>query len=201
LNIKDKYFNNSKNSILEAVELNDSEWDFLKSNFNLVQYKKGEHILTPGDRSDVLYFVGRGLLKRYFLSHEDKKIITSFDEENRTVSDFVALIKESPAQIYIRAIEDTDVLVSNYGISQLLFKNSPIWEKYGRIITEKRYLEKCEREYNLLHFDAIERFHLFKRDRPELFARLSQKLISCYLGVTPESLSRMIKKDKVPTDS
>lgn len=201
MNIKEKYFNNLKESILESIEINDPEWDFLKSQFKLVQYKKGDHILSPGDRSDILFFVGKGLLKRYFLSHDGKKIITSFDTENRTVSDFVALIKGQPAQIYIRAIEDTDILVSNYSISQLLFENSSIWEKYGRIITEKRYLEKCEREYNLLHFDAIERFHIFKKDHPELFARLSQKNISCYLGVTPESLSRMIKKDKVSLES
>jgi CRP-like cAMP-binding protein len=200
MELKEKYFNTLRSGIEEHVSLSEAEWGFLQSHFSLVHYKKGEHILSPGDRSDIIFFVGSGLLKRYFLSHEGKKIIICFDEEGRTVSDFVALIKGSPAQTYIRAIEDTDLLVSTYGISELLFKDSPVWEKYGRIITEKRYLEKCDREYNLLHFDAIKRFHMFKEDKPALFARLSQKIISCYLGVTPESLSRMIKKDKESKD-
>jgi len=191
------YFKNMRASIEQFAKLENDDWEFIKSHYELKQYKKGEKILAPGERADIIFFIGKGLVKRFFICHDGRQFITSLDIENRIVSDFVSLIENKPSKIYIEALEDCEVLVSCYGISNLLFERSSIWEEIGRKITEYRYVEKSKREYELLHYDTLDRYDNFRNGNPELFNRITQRDTASYLGVTPESLSRLLRKRKM----
>lgn len=175
-------------------EISEQDWGSLIQHFNFKEFKKGEIILKPGDRADFSFFIGKGLIKKYFLTENGKEVITNFDGENRMVSDYVSLIQGSPSRIYIEAIEDTETLLSSYGFKDKVEKNSAFWQKNNRILAEKRYVEKCDREYNLLFYKAEKRLEVFKEEFGNTFSRIAQKDIASYLGITPQSLSRLLNK-------
>lgn len=189
-----QYYSNMRTTIEQFATLSEEQWGFIRNKYELLSFKKGEKLMVPGDRADRIFFIGNGLIKRYFICHDGRQFITSLDSENQIVSDFVSLIEDQPSKIYIEAMEDCEVLASCFGISNLLFEHSKIWEEIGRKITELRYVEKCKKEYDHLHYDTIDRYNLFKKEKPDIFKRITQKDVAAYLGVTPESLSRVIKK-------
>lgn len=189
----DKYSTNLKRILESFGDLPAKSWEQFISNFKIVEYKKGEYLLSPDERADISFFIGKGLVKRFFISEDGREYITDFDKENRMVSDYVSFLSGAKSRIYIQALEDCDVLVSNYGYKERIQVDSLVWTRNSRIIAERRYIEKANREYNLLHYKAQERLEIFREEDPDLFNRISQKDLSSYLGVTPQSLSRLLK--------
>ncbi len=193
---KSRIFDSFRKHVETIHDINESDWEFLREHFKLCSFKKGELILEPGKRADVFYYIGSGLVKRYFISQEGKHFITNFDGENRIISDFASFILKRSSTIYIQALEDTTLLMSDFDVAEALRQKSPIWERIGRLIAESRYIEKCEREYNLLYYKAKERLEIFEKEFADYKHKISQKDIASYLGITPESLNRLIKNSK-----
>lgn len=192
--------NNSYVKLREIIEkfgkIEKAEWELVEKNFKPNLYKKGDYLLKPAMNSDKIFFILEGLIKRYVICHDGRQFITSLDAEKRLVSDFAAMIEHKETSLYIEAIEDTYVLESSINISQILHESSDVWNDIGRKIAENRYLEKSKREYDLLTNSTYDLYVSFKKENHELFKRLAQKDIARYLGVTPESLSRVLRKQK-----
>lgn len=189
----EKYKEQLRKTLGVFETLSDHDWKIFIDNFKFASYKKGENLLSPGDRADFSFFICKGLVKRYFLCEDGREYIINFDAENRMVSDFVALIDHKPARIYIEALEDVEGLVSDYGYKKKIEHMSSTWQRIGRMLAERRYVEKSNREYNLLNLSAQNRLEEFKSQNTNVFERISQKDLASYIGITPQSLSRILK--------
>lgn len=152
--------------------------------------KKNETILSINERCNHLYFVYKGLLRGYYFS-EEKEISNWFATENDFATCFYAFITKELSFETIEAIEDTQLTGILYADLEELYKKFPETERLGRIITQNYYIQLEERLLNLQFKTAKERYQKFTETHADLLQRVSLGQIASYLGITPETLSRI----------
>ncbi|WP_199138169.1 Crp/Fnr family transcriptional regulator [Pedobacter sp. ASV12] len=157
-------------------------------------FKKGQVVLSPGDLKSDSYFINSGLLRCFSIDEKGKEHIIQFAPENWMISERNSAVFNEPSFFYIDAIEDTEVVVVKkdffpaiqYVVPKILELN--ILMLHNSI----RFMQK--RINMLLGATAEERYLDFIKLYPNLTLRVPQWMIASYLGITPESLSR-VRKD------
>ncbi|MFK7922700.1 MAG: Crp/Fnr family transcriptional regulator [Bacteroidia bacterium] len=145
--------------------------------------KKGEIIQQKGEFNHKVYRVESGLLRSYSIDKNGKENIFMFAPEGWTIAD--SHHAEIAAELYIDALEDSEVLVYT--------KDLKVEEKnVGKIIKRLSVLQS--RVIMLLSTSAIERYEHFVETYPDIVQRVPQRMIASYLGVTPETLSAAKKE-------
>lgn len=173
-----------------------NEWLFYKENMIPRHFKKGEFFLQPGEPSNIYAFIYTGIFKQYFITEDGREFITRFDCPLQTSGDAATLWQNKPARQYIQAITDVEALVTTPGLLMKLRDRHPVWHEGGRSLAEIRFFEKCDREYELLCFDAEKRYQIFLTRHGASSEKIPQKDVACYIGVTPSSLNKIISKHK-----
>lgn len=147
-----------------------------------IKVKKGQIIQRQGDLNTKVYNVKSGLLRSYSIDKKGKEHIFMFAPENWTIADSIS--PELPCELFIEAIEDSEVIVKE--------KNTENPKNTTSLIKRIGVLQK--RVIMLMSSSAIERYEHFIETYSEITQRVPQKMIASYLGVTPETLSAS-KKD------
>ena len=150
-------------------------------------------MVRPGDLTNSVYYVEKGCLRSYLVDSNGKEHIFQFAPEDWVISDEEALSDRKPALFFIDAIEDSIVRIAN--------QPDHILSDIDRE-TALEVLESLRRKVNafrrriieLLCAPADKRYSSFLQSYPDLAQRVPQKMIASYLGITPESLSR-VRKD------
>lgn len=157
-------------------------------------FKKGTTIISPGDLRSETYFINDGLLRYFSIDEKGKEHILQFAPENWMISDRSSAVFSEPAVFYIDAIEHTEVLVVPNDFYPAIQKIIPHIMELNVLMLHNsiRFMQK--RINMLLSATAEERYLDFIKLYPNLTLRVPQWMIASYLGVTPESLSR-VRKD------
>lgn len=156
--------------------------------------KKGQILLSPGDLKSEAYFVNSGLLRYFSIDEKGKEHIIQFAPEDWMLSDRDTSVFNEPAFFYIDAIEDTEVVIVKIGFFADIKNIVPKILELNILMLHNsiRFMQK--RINMLLSATAEERYLDFIKLYPNLTLRVPQWMIASYLGVTPESLSR-VRKD------
>ncbi len=134
-------------------------------------------------------------LVRVFHIENGKDINTIIVADDSFVSAYASFILQQPSIEYIQALERTRVLSISYQGMQNLFKNVRNWEKVGRIIAEHNYLRMANRVQFLQMKSGKEKYlNFIKNAEPKVIQRTPSLHIASFLGMAPESLSRIRKK-------
>lgn len=161
--------------------------------FTLQELKKGEYFLREGKVCNSLGFIKNGTMMCYYLKN-GKRYIDEFSLDNEFITDYSSFLNQSPSDKNIQCIEDTEIFtISNNKLNDLYKISNVEFERLGRTMAEQLYLQWHEKSKSLLMDNATERYLKFIENRAELPQRVSQYLIAEYLGITPESLSRVRK--------
>lgn len=152
-------------------------------------YKKGDVLLKEGDFSNECYFILEGCIRSYFLKNGDEKTIEFYTEEQVVTPANYA--KSMPSQYYLECIEDTVVNVANPALEKEMFEKYPQLESLSRIIAEVIITKNQEAFTEFKTSNPEERYLYMLKTRPDLMQRASQYQIASYLGMKPESLSRI----------
>lgn len=155
--------------------------------------KKGDFILKPGRKAEKIYFLIKGGLRSYFIK-EGEEITDYFFFENAFATDYVSLYGNKPTLFYLEAIEDT--LAITYSRADIfdVAERYPVFQKFLRIHAEMAFLE-IEERMRILQNETLEAKYEYTLSKfPKLFQRVPQHQIASYLGVKPESLSRIKRK-------
>jgi CRP-like cAMP-binding protein len=157
-------------------------------------FKKGQIILNAGDLKSEAYFVNSGLLRYFSIDEKGKEHIIQFAPENWMLSDRDTTVFNSPSVFYIDAIEDTEVVVVKKDFFPAIQDIIPEILQLNILMLHNsiRFMQK--RINMLLSATAEERYLDFIKLYPNLTLRVPQWMIASYLGITPESLSR-VRKD------
>jgi len=106
-----------------------------------------------------------------------------------------------PSRLTFEALTDVEVLSISYNDLQGLYKTSVFWQNAGRMLAEQAYYFNHHRVLSLLAEPAEDRYLRLQRESPYLFEKVPQYLIASYLGMTPQSLSRIRKNQQIETES
>lgn len=180
--------------IQKKVELDEKQIESLKLFFIQKKLHKKEYLLHEGDICKNLAFVSKGILKSYILDERGNERINLFAFDGWWVSDFNSFLNEEKAVLNIEAIEDSEVLLISLEDYEKLTVEIPKMDRYFRILYQKSLVTKDYRLIISNNFTAEEKYlHLIKSN-PEMIRRLPHNLIASYLGLSPETVSRIRKK-------
>jgi CRP-like cAMP-binding protein len=155
---------------------------------------KGDLLLKAGEVSRYTWFVEKGLLRFYQLGSDGKEHLIQFAPENWFVSERNSYCFNEPSEYYIDAYEDSELVLLNQQFMQIASGISAEFRAYNERILQTHIRQLQRRISLLIGATAEERYLDFIRVYPDLTQRLPQRMIASYLGITPESLSRVRKE-------
>jgi CRP-like cAMP-binding protein len=186
--------NSLLNSIQNLITLNPAEVDIVTSLFKQKSYKKGDYFLEEGRICKQVGFVAKGLL-RYYINHNGEEKIYDFSQENEYVCNYESFLPQLPSSKNIQALEDSEVFVISYADLQLFYANVRGGERFGRIAIEAVFI-KLLQDISSLYTETPElRYERFLKNHADLQQRISQYHIASFVGVKPQSLSRIRKRN------
>lgn len=186
--------NNLKQTISSFVPLSEKSWQIVESAFSLKEFKKGELFVEEGKVCKYVAFCIEGIFREYFY-HDGNDKTVDFYFPDAFFSAYSSFINQNPSKVYIEALTDAKVLVMGYDEKQKLFDLVPEWERLARKITEAHYQEKENRANMLASLTAKEKYrNLLSVGKHKIIKNIPQQYIASYLGITPETLSRIRKK-------
>jgi CRP-like cAMP-binding protein len=158
------------------------------------QYSKEESFVVAGDIPTTFAFVVEGLFSQHYVGPEGDMIIKYFFPENRIAASVSATLLGQPSLFTITAIEDSTVLEYEFAeFKGLVAKFPDIAAFYIRYMERHWIVEKEPGEIAFRRDDAMQRYRDFISREPDLHKRLKQHHVAAWLGITPESLSRLRK--------
>lgn len=188
---------NQLKSLLEKIS--DMPEEQVEAWINISQkriYQKGEYFSIPENPSTRLGYVARGLLRFYMLDRKGRECTFGFGGEDTFVSSYGAVIFNQQHIKYIQAIEKTEIYSCERTEFIKLWESNEAWKVFLQKATEMDCLRIRKRESDFLMFDAKTRYQIFLEDFPQFRNRIKQEYIASYLGISPETLSR-IKSGKM----
>ena len=153
-------------------------------------FAKGEVITDYGQIERKIYFIDNGLVQLTVV-HDGEERIVEFFSEDSFVSSYSSFIKQEPSDCRITALTSCEMEVIRYSDLQKAYETSLLANKIGRIFTEQIYMVKGKREKDFLSKSAHERYEELVATRPDIIRLVPVNKIAKYLGVQPESLSRI----------
>jgi CRP-like cAMP-binding protein len=171
-----------------------SELEQISSLFTPTTLHKGEFFLKSGKDCNKLSFIQSGML-RIYVATEEKDITQWISTKGYFVTDLSSLIFETPARWTIQALTDTELFTISREDYNRIGKTIPKWHTL-----EKLFLARCftileDRIFSHLSMSAEERYQFFFEHNKELFNQVPLQYIASMLGMTPETFSRIRKKN------
>jgi len=155
-------------------------------------FKKGTVLLREGDISRACYFILKGCIRSYFLKNGEEKIIELYTEEQSVVPTTYGTSK--PSDSYLECLEEVVVCVGNQELEKVTFHKYPQLESLSRVIAETIIAQQQKSFIQFKTSTPAERYQYLIKTRPDLIQRVPQHQIASYLGIKPESLSRIRKR-------
>jgi CRP/FNR family transcriptional regulator, anaerobic regulatory protein len=179
--------------IKEIVPFTDEEIQKAEFLFTEHLLKKGEFWVKEGEFNADMLFVNKGMLRSYFLKDEVEK---TFDLtiENQLVTCTYCYTFGLPSKDFIQAVEDTHLCIISKDNLETLYAQSFKWERLSRILFEGYTIGQEIRLRSFIADTAQERYEQLATEQPELMQRTPQIYLANFLGITPQSLSRLRRK-------
>ena len=180
--------------IEKRIHLSDEEFSRCTQFFIPRKVKKRQFLLQEGDICRHIAFVNSGCLRAYTVDHKGEEHIIQFAIEDWWISDLNSYLTGSPATYNIDALQDSEVLLLEKSARDKLLEAVPSIERFFRLLQEANYIATHRRINNSLSASAEERYLQFIKTYPALVEQVPQGHIASYLGITPQSLSRIRKE-------
>lgn len=186
---------NNLSALIKKIEsyypLPDSEKNKLKEIVKEKKLAKNDFFVRAGEYSDTIAYMGKGLIRYYYIGPSGKEFTRYFCQGDSFVSSYSALVTGEPSSYFIQAMYDTELLYFSYKNWLMLAESNPIWGQITVKIQDYALLLSEERERSLIMDDAKTRYLKFLDRYPGIEEEVKQYDIASYLGITPVALSRI----------
>lgn len=175
------------------LPLTEEEKDAILATLTIKEFKKGTMLLREGETSSEAYFVLDGCVRQYFLVDGAEKTNNFFTDEQWVIS-MKSISQGVPSDHFIECCTDCRLVVGNRDKEEDLYARFPKLESISRKIMEKVFAEQQEVLSAYLTDTPEQRYLKLMNSRPDLMQRIPQYQIASYIGVKPESLSRIRRR-------
>lgn len=172
------------------IKLNDSEWADFEKCIVKETIAKNEQILKPGEHCNFIAFIQEGSF-RFFYDKEGEVKITAFFFQGDFVSNYRSFLTGKPSDHFIEAMQDAAIYKINLQELKSVYDKHKNIERLGRLIAENLYLSVANRLDSFLFQNPEERYKTLIERNSRLLHEIPQYMIASYLGVKPETLSRI----------
>jgi CRP-like cAMP-binding protein len=178
-------------SIRERISISNEEFDFCKTLFIPKKLRKKQYLLQEGDVCRYMAFVEKGLLRTFTIDEKGNEPILQFSMEGWWIADLYSFLTDQASLYNIEALEECELLLINKANWNILLEKIPAFERYFRILIQNNLIATQTRLMSSLSETAEEKYTKFIDNFPGCINRVPQHMIASYLGVTPETLSRI----------
>lgn len=153
--------------------------------------RKDDYLLQANEYCDYTFFVEKGLLRQFSIDEKGKEHILAFAPENWFISDRESVHFQMPSFYYIQALEDSRVVLLNNEFITKLNESLPSFRDFNLQLLHNHIRHLQKRIELLLSASAEDRYLQFIKMYPDILLRVPQSMVASYLGIAPESLSRV----------
>lgn len=180
-------------SMAQLTPLSEEETLAIEQSYPIKTFGKGTCLLKEGQIAKDAFMIVQGCVRKYLMA-DGEEVTTDFYTEGHTAADFHSLANQQPTRYNFICTEETTVAIVNEEKEEALYKRFPRFETICRVEFQKM---SGTNEHKLATFNARnpeEKYLILLEERPDLFQRVPQYQIASYLGIKPETLSRIRKR-------
>jgi CRP-like cAMP-binding protein len=178
----------------KRVDFDQDEIENLLSGFDLKTVKKKQFVIRPGYTAKCQYYVVEGVFRAYIVDEKGEEHTVQLAIEDWWITDSSSYLSQTPATMFVAALEDSVVLQIDHETEQRLKAGSHKIETYFRIMAERTAAFRQRRIISNLTQTAEERYNNFVEKYSHIANRVPQYVLASYLGMTTEFLSRIRNK-------
>jgi CRP-like cAMP-binding protein len=182
------------NKLDEAVNFTEEEKKIFQTYLTPKKLRKKQYLLQEGDVCKFIAFVEKGALRSYSIDEKGNEHIIQFALEGWTISDLYSFLTGEPAVYTIDALEDSELIMISKSSYEELLQKFPKYERYMRLQLTGAYIAMQRRLTSIISLPLDERYQNLTAAYPNIVQRVPQHMIASYMGLTPETLSRVRKK-------
>lgn len=168
-----------------------AQWEAFAAGFRLRTLAKATYLVHVGERTSQIAFVAEGLLRMVYLREDGREFNKTFVASRDFAGVLESLVTGEASRLSIQCLEETTVLEADYAHACSFYRQDVYWERFGRLFAERLYVRKARREAALLMDSPASRYRTFLIEYAQIAERVPDYHIASYLGVTPETLSRL----------
>lgn len=176
----------------------DEEWGHCRSLWYSAVFTVGQRPVQPGQVHERIYYIHRGIGRAWLIDKDGRDFTWSlhFNDPSSNVKnlfmvDYASFTERQPSHLGFEAVGDMETLVIERAALENLYRSRSFWNDMGRRIAEAAYAQTHRRALSLLSLSAKERYLSLLTEQPNAPAYVPQRIVASYLGITPQSLSRI----------
>lgn len=183
-----------ENNLKKYIPISPEDFERVKRHFVPKKLRRRQFLLEAGDNCTRMAFVEKGALYSYSTTEKGSVNVVQFAFESWWMSDLYSFFTQEPSKLTIEALEDAELLILKADRLQPLLAEVPVMETYLRILYQNAYVAMQRRIEETIGLTAEQRYLRFMERDAHLLLRVPQHLVASYIGVTPETLSRIRKQ-------
>jgi CRP-like cAMP-binding protein len=178
----------------EKIQLTEEEKLLSKSFFIPKKLRKKQYLLQEGDVCKYVAFVENGILRQYTVDDKGNEHILQFAFEGWWMADQYSFLTGEPSIYNIDALEDCELLLLTKQAEEQLLDKLPKFERFFRLLLQNNLIATLRRLESSLSGTAEEKYNRLIQSCPTLAERIPQHMLASFLGITPETVSRIRKQ-------
>lgn len=178
----------------QEVEISPEAFELLRARFQSRTLWKKEFLFQEQEVCRLISFICQGAMRYYFLARDGEEHTVHFCFENWWMADLTSFFSEKPTVYFYQALEKTYLLTLTLADFRLISEQVPAFEKFFQLKTQRAYQALTRRFVDFQHLSAEEKYQSLLLQHPTVLERVPHYHIASYLGIKPQSLSRLRKR-------